>query len=273
MLHAKAMAVVVAYDIYLELAEGDVDPEWKLVDGKGKPNPVSFHTFRETLGRQMTTYKPSNCHYLGDNKFREYTKQIKKKRARSPVPVAAVGVDGTAITTTDAGVDAGSLENTSNAARLSCGFIGELTEHFTACAGMEEGKKLKCAFCGKPTYQFCGLCGVAVHKFAKDGVGDGTTSCFFLYHDTGCFGLARDDWKMTNKKRMKDWSFPTATDMKNNHTQMKQLSEHLARSTAPPTGTGNNGGSAVGTGNNGGSDVGTGNNGGSAVASTSDSDE
>jgi hypothetical protein len=86
MLHAKAMAIVVAYDIYLELAEGGVDPDWKLVDDKEKPNPVDFHVFRETLARQMLAYTPKKNKYLGDDKFRSYTKLGKAKRARSPVP-------------------------------------------------------------------------------------------------------------------------------------------------------------------------------------------
>jgi hypothetical protein len=45
--------VVIAYDIYFELAEGKLDETWKLVDKKGKPNPVIIHVFPETLARQM----------------------------------------------------------------------------------------------------------------------------------------------------------------------------------------------------------------------------
>jgi hypothetical protein len=235
MLHAKAMTVVVAYDIYLELAEGGVDPDWKL-DPTEKNGPVDFHVFRETLARQMLAYTPKKNKYLGDDKFRHYTKLGKAKRARSPVPqvLPVIGEDGTVVdrATINAMKD--------HAARLSCGFIGNLTEHFDSCQPFDEkGKKLVCAFCGKPSYQFCGLCGVAVHKFAQDSVGDGITSCFFRYHDTGCFGLARDDWKITNKKKMKEWSYPTVADRKANEEQMRRLSEHVSSSVPP---TGNNGG-------------------------------
>jgi hypothetical protein len=234
MIHAKAMAVVVAYDIYLELAEGSIDPDWKLVDAKGKSDPVAFHTFRETLARQMLAYTPKKNKYLGDDKFREYTKVTKAKRARSVTPApAAIAADGTVLET-DAGINPNALNEaaTKHAARLSCGFTGHLTEHLAACGPMpEKGKKLKCAFCGKPSYQLCGLCGVALHKFPQPGVGDGITSCFMLYHDKGCFGLARDDWKLTNKKKMKDWTYPTMADRKANEAQMKRLSDHVARST------------------------------------------
>jgi hypothetical protein len=218
----------------------------------------------------MLAYTPKKNKYLGDDKFRSYTKLGKAKRARSPVPPPPVAVaeDGTV---TAAGVTVDALKSHSDGIRLSCGFIGELTEHFNSCTAMEEqnGKKLKCVFCGKPSYQFCGLCGVAVHKFPKDGVGDGTTSCFFLYHDAGCFGLARDDWKITNKK-MKDWTFPTATDRKANELQMKRLSDHLARSTAPATGGGRDNGTTA-TPAGGGRDNG-GAAGGDSFTDSSDSD-
>jgi hypothetical protein len=215
MLHGKAMAIVVAYDIYLELTEGGVDPAWKL----DKKETVDFYVFRETLSRQMLAYTPKAFKYPGDDKFRDYTAVAKAKRARSPVPPPPT-VDGD-IEPTDAGVTAEAL--TAHGARL-CGFLDDINEHFDSCQTMEEkGKKLKCVFCGICTYQFCHLCGVAVHKFAKPNIGDGVTSCFFRYHDSGCFGLARNDWKITNKKRLKDWSYPTSEEFKTNAQQMKRL--------------------------------------------------
>jgi hypothetical protein len=70
--------VVVAYDIYLELLESKLDDTWKLVDAKGKPNPIDFHVFRETLARQMLAYDQKKCKYMGDEKFRDSTKQPKQ---------------------------------------------------------------------------------------------------------------------------------------------------------------------------------------------------
>ena len=103
------MTAVVAYDMYLECSEGKLDETWKLVDEKGNPNPVDFHVFRETLARQMLGYDPKKCKYMGDEKFRDSTKQVKAKRARSPVPQVVLAEDGTAIPSTAAGVTAGSL--------------------------------------------------------------------------------------------------------------------------------------------------------------------
>jgi hypothetical protein len=219
MIHAKTIAIVVAYDMYLECAEGLLDVEWKV------DKPVSFHVFRETLSRQKLGYKPEDMKYLGDDKFRVNTVQKKSKRARSPVPNAAAPAVANAntITRTDAGITAEAMKLKGSELRL-CGFLGSVTEHYDSCQTMEEkGKKLTCVFCGKLSYQFCGLCGVAVHKFPQE---DGESSCFFRYHDTGCFGLARADWKITNKKQ-KDWSFPTMAEIRKNEAQMQRLSEQI----------------------------------------------
>jgi hypothetical protein len=217
MLHAKAMAIVVAYDIYKELVEGNVDEDWKL------DKPVDFFIFRETLARQMLSYSPVANKYLGDSKFRAVTQSSKSKRSISPPPPPRDD-DGNIITTA-AGICMPALESNVAKKRL-CGFIANLTDHFDACQTMEEkGKKLNCAFCGKPTYQFCALCGVAMHKFPPQD-NPGATPCFYLYHDTGCFGLARNDWKITQKK-MKDWAFPTPAEINLNQQQMKSLQEQV----------------------------------------------
>jgi hypothetical protein len=139
--------------------------------------------------------------------------------ASPPLPPLADG----AITKTAAGICEAALTTKATKKRL-CGFISPLVDHYNSCKTMENGKKLNCAFCGKPTYQFCSLCGVAVHKFVdKDSR---QTPCFFLWHDTGCFGLAKADWKITNKK-MKEWTYPTMAQIKANRQQMKRLNDQV----------------------------------------------
>ena len=59
MLHGKAMAVVVANDMYLEVAEGKINNDWKLDE------PMDFWWFRENLENSMLRYKPSARKYLG----------------------------------------------------------------------------------------------------------------------------------------------------------------------------------------------------------------
>ena len=53
MLHGKAMSVVVAYDMYLEVTEGKINNDWKLDE------PMDFWRFREKMANSMLRYKPS----------------------------------------------------------------------------------------------------------------------------------------------------------------------------------------------------------------------
>ena len=69
MLHGMGLAIVTAYDIYLEVCEGKLDQEWKV------ENPVDFWTFRELLYIQMLDYDPKNCKYIGDTEMRPCTSQ------------------------------------------------------------------------------------------------------------------------------------------------------------------------------------------------------
>ena len=61
MIHAQALAIVTAYDIYCEVVDGDLDSEWRL-DG-----PVDFWSFRDRLSIQMLEYSPTKRQYTGDS--------------------------------------------------------------------------------------------------------------------------------------------------------------------------------------------------------------
>ena len=71
MLHGMGLAIVTAYDIYLEVCEGKLDQDWKV------ENPVDFWTFRDLLSTQMLEYDPKNCKYIGDTAMRPCTSQKK----------------------------------------------------------------------------------------------------------------------------------------------------------------------------------------------------
>ena len=72
--HGLGMAVVISYNYYKELAEGNVNPAYKI------EKPLDFFTFRETLARQMLAYNPKYGNYLGDDKLRDFTKYSKVRR-------------------------------------------------------------------------------------------------------------------------------------------------------------------------------------------------
>ena len=77
MLHGKEMAVVVMYDMYLEVAEVKINNDSKLDE------PMEFWWFREKLANSMLRYKPSARKYPGDEGMRPSTQQSLKQRAAS----------------------------------------------------------------------------------------------------------------------------------------------------------------------------------------------
>ena len=74
MLHATVLAIVIAYGMYLEVAEGKLDGDLKI------ESPVDFWTFQDVLSVQMFEYDPKNWQYLGDDAMRVCTKQRFQER-------------------------------------------------------------------------------------------------------------------------------------------------------------------------------------------------
>ena len=77
MLHTMSLAGVVAYDMYLEVAEGKLDQTWK------DENSVDFWTFRDLLSNQMVKYNPTHCKYAGGTNMRPAKEQNKATRDNS----------------------------------------------------------------------------------------------------------------------------------------------------------------------------------------------
>jgi hypothetical protein len=78
--HAKAIAMSMAYSLYLKCAEGIVDPEWKVI-------PISGPRFWQRMSLWMVQYKCSNLHYPGDEKMHKNTQMKKRNRGTSKVGV------------------------------------------------------------------------------------------------------------------------------------------------------------------------------------------
>ena len=70
MIHAKKLAITIAYDMYLECFEEELDTDW-LIEGK---KWMSFYEFRERLSTQMMVYDPRSNKHRGDQYMRKYTK-------------------------------------------------------------------------------------------------------------------------------------------------------------------------------------------------------
>ena len=71
--HAKAIAMCMAYTLYLHCAEGTVDPDRKVV-------PVSGPKFCQRMSLQMVQYRSSNMQYPGDSRMQKVTQMNKRKR-------------------------------------------------------------------------------------------------------------------------------------------------------------------------------------------------
>jgi hypothetical protein len=73
-----ALAIVVAYNMYLECAEGNICSQWK-VDPK---KVMEVHTFRARLSTQGLAYSPVCGRYPGVRAMRVFNKLILKDQQR-----------------------------------------------------------------------------------------------------------------------------------------------------------------------------------------------
>ena len=206
--HAKKLGIVTANDMYLEFAEGGVDPGWKV------DRPIDFHRFREKLAIQQLTHKPLLNKYPGDDKLLDHTKTPRKKRphtALSPLPSNSSSSVATRL-----------FADAWQTGRL-CGFLAPLHDHIGSVVPKNESN-IKCAVCGARAYQWCSLCQVALHyKSPPEGM---TVPCFFLYHDAGFCGLARADCKTLGTPK-RDWKMATGDGLKSNKKSMKEIHKNL----------------------------------------------
>lgn len=215
MLHGKSIAVVVAYDLYLECCEGKMRAgQWKV------EKAVDFHRFREKLATQMLQYSPKHRKYPGDEQFRVSTRQHKDRRPPSGLS-SARSVASSAATngrTSDSGSTSGGLlikkKHFQSEESLSrhCGDLTPLYPHVEQCISIRNGGKKTCVVCGEQAYHVCMACigpdgkkGVAMHRFARKGK---PVSCFYHHHNSHFFGLARNDHKLLGIRK-RDWTYPT----------------------------------------------------------------
>jgi hypothetical protein len=207
-LHAKALAIAVAYDIYKEIAEGNLDALWKI------DHPVDYWTFRDKLALGMLHYSPKNREYPGDSKMRIATQQHASNRSVASSTSSPSGsverLDNvSALQILDA-----STTSSAKKARL-CGDLDEFTKHF---GSIKTGKKhaVNCVVCGIPASASCGICKVPLHHPASNRATKNNppanSNCFVDYHNTRFYGLAKCDCKLIPvgdlTKRKANWTYP-----------------------------------------------------------------
>jgi len=217
MIHGKALAVVIAYDFYLEACTGNLFKEWEV------EKPVSFYRFREVLAHQMLAYSPTNRNYPGDEAMRACTKQRKRERVTSSMmstdssSKTTSSLSSTSNLTTTSGINKAKLDM---AGTRLCGFLDELLQHERAIVALKNKAHQVCHCCGKPAYHFCSLCPDKPALHIKHN--DGKNSCFLHYHNTSSFGSWKEDFKWTGAKR-KNWEHPDEATLAETSREMKRL--------------------------------------------------
>lgn len=250
MLHAKALAVVVAYDMYLECSEGLLRAgEWKI------EQPCSFHRFREKLSVQMIQYSPQQRKYVGDEKFRVYTQQHKKRCLVSSFLSSARSTTTSASTVSldyQSGLTKADFTGFSSS-RL-CGDLTKLVAHVDSVEALPNKASKICVVCGDRCYFVCnagigpdGKKGVAMHRFPKkDGINVGNRCCFYHHHNTSFFGLGKNEHKLVGIKRKKEWTFPTREKLSDHREEVLNLLQPKvavpALTATAPNNVNNNGG-------------------------------
>ena len=243
MLHAKALAVVVAYDIYLECAAGVLRAgEWKI------DNPVSFHRFREKLASQMIEYDPQQRKYPGDEKFRMSTQQHKRRRLSMSFSSATVLAKSS--NEYCSGLKREDFRRTHQTGSRLCGNLTLLYNHIDSVKPIPNGGGKICVVCGEKCYFLCTECvgpdgkqGVAMHRnVKKDGINAGCKiSCFYHHHNTAFFGLAKNDHKLIGILRKKDWQFPSEATMASHRREVQNILQPVSSipgaSSTPTTGS------------------------------------
>ena len=184
--HGKSLAIVVAYDIYLECCEGKLDPEWYVKE------PVGFHSFRDVLSKQGCRYHPKNQLYPGDERMRAVTQMSSQRRSdKRKSGVSDIIGDGSGKVT---------FEQYKEAKRAKR-FCPDLMKYKVHVKSITKHKsKARCWVCGIDTWTKCGECGAPIHYNQSKGAGKGK-DCHIDWHMDRHFGLCFNDRKLINKTK------------------------------------------------------------------------
>jgi len=202
-LHGKAMGVIAAYDMYRECCDGLLDASWAIPEKER----MTFTGFRQILSEQMLTYDPRKAEYKGDEKFRKYLQQNKKRRAAKISTTPVYSPDGLTIE---------NMKKALNEPRI-CLTKEDLKMHFDAVK--KQSNATPCEVCGKKTLWECTICKKRV--CVMDNRSWNAAKCVFKFHDEHFFGLARCDSEPIHDKRKSTWKAPSSDIISRNARQVR----------------------------------------------------
>lgn len=187
--HGKGMALAVAYDMYKEVAEGELDPTWKIT------NVLPYHKFHDKLSKQLLNWDPLNQDYPGDKEMRRVTQRGKGQREQKRRQKVIVE---THLAYEEAVPMEVFKKNKDGKTSRLCGNLSEFKDHIQSVVKQGTGGRrkgaLQCMACNKATYTSCGIClgHPPLCFFPAKGKAAGNT-CFLDYHNDHFFGLACRD--------------------------------------------------------------------------------
>ena len=155
--HAKALAIVIAYDMYLKICEGQLDPRFKVDD------PVDFFTFRDILSIQLCRYDPHLQEYPGDEKMRMVTQLDVARRAHKKQRKTNIPGDGSGNITFQ------QYNDIRKRTKRICYSLSDYEKYVKTIKPHKNAAK--CAVCGEITYKRCQLCNVSLHHHDIKGPG------------------------------------------------------------------------------------------------------
>jgi hypothetical protein len=199
-LHALSIAVVAAYDMYVECCEGSLDQSWR-IEPKDR---MSFRLFRLLLSEQMLQYSPTNLKFPGNKCFQAWTRRTKRQRDKSTNSHSSTS---TSVSTMGVNIDnykKAKYGDRRTAPRL-CGDLQYIKKHFESLKKM--GNKMKCEVCGELTTMRCGLCKKYMCLFKKKKFIGG--QCAMTYHNDCFFGLAKSDSETLHGIPKNNWVPPS----------------------------------------------------------------
>jgi hypothetical protein len=119
-------------------------------------------------------------------------------------------------------------------ARLCCD-LSMLVEHYDILVHLPNKNKQVCSLCGILCCHCCTKCNKAIHHPSTTN-DKAKHPCFIQWHNTMCFGLAEDDFKLIGSKK-KDFEQPSAEKVLMHAVAMRRMKAELLRETAATSAT------------------------------------
>lgn len=226
MRHAKSLTYVMVYQMYVDCASGEVDPDWKL------EKPMTHGEFRQKLGEQMCKYSAANLLYPGDERCTSYTRLSHKQRSKRKASALQKCADNQFRVSYEQYLDEKNPRGRDKISRLCGDDLDALKAHIRSFIPVATGI---CQVCGANTWKACGECekltGRRTYCCFKDkggkGVSENMVSCCMDLHNDNYFGLCLNDRVTLFGERKSDFKKASKSEIKKNRQHIETLRKKM----------------------------------------------